>query len=93
MGRREYPDESCEDNNTNRRPYRDWRPLKEEDIQVRVEDHPNKEDISIGMEGLLEEEDILKKEGILEEDPLLVEDPLIMDPLVEIEDPLMLEGP
>ena len=40
-------------------------PLKEEDIQVRVEGHPNEEDISIGMEGLLEEENILKEQGIL----------------------------
>ena len=44
-------------------------PLKEEDIQVRVEGYLIEEDIPIEMEGLLEEEDIL------EEDPLLVEDP------------------
>ena len=44
-------------------------PLKEEGIQVRAEGHPNEEDILIGMEGLLEEEDTLKEEGILEEDP------------------------
>ena len=50
-------------------------PLKEEGIQGRMEGHPNEEDIPIGMEGLLEEEDTLKEEGILEEDPLMVEDP------------------
>ena len=65
-------------------------PLKEEDIQVRVEGHPNDEDILIGMEDLLEEEDILKEEDILEEDPLLVEDCLMMgDPLMEVEGPLI----
>ena len=37
-------------------------PLKEEDIQVRVEGHLIKEDIPIGMEGLLEEEDILEED-------------------------------
>ena len=52
-------------------------PLKGEDIQVRVEDHLIKEDIPIGMEGLLKEEDIL------EDDPLMVE-----DPLMEMKDPL-----
>ena len=35
-------------------------PLKEEGIQVRVEGHLIKEDTPIGMEGLLEEEDILE---------------------------------
>ena len=44
-------------------------PLKEEGIQIRVEGHLIKGDIPIGMEGLLEEEDIL------EEDPLMVEGP------------------
>ena len=62
-------------------------PLKEEDIQVRMEGHPIEEDIPKVMEGLLEEEDIL------EEDPLLVEDPLMMeDPLMEVKDPLIVEG-
>ena len=51
-------------------------PLKGEDIQVRVEDHLIKEDILIGMEGLLREKDIP------EEDPLMVE-----APLMEMEDP------
>ena len=51
-------------------------PLKEEGIQVRVEGHLIKEDIPIGVEGLLAEEDIL------EEDPLMVE-----GPLMEMEDP------
>ena len=55
-------------------------PLKEEDIQVRVEGHLIKEDIPIEMEGLLEED-------ILEEGHLMVE-----GPLMEIEDPLMVEG-
>ena len=74
-------------------------PLKEEGTQVKVEGHPNEEDILIGMEGLLEEEDALKEEGILKEDPLMVEvplmmeDPLMMDPLMEMEDPLMVETP
>ena len=44
-------------------------PLKEEDIQIKVEGHLIEEDIPIEMEGLLEEEDIL------EEDPLMVEGP------------------
>ena len=56
-------------------------PLKEEDIQVRMEDHPVKEDILM-MEGILEEEDIL------EDEPLMMED-LLMD----MEDPLVVEGP
>ena len=37
-------------------------PLQEEDIQVRVEDHLIKEDMPIGMEGLLKEEDILEED-------------------------------
>ena len=67
-------------------------PLKEGDIQVKVEGHLIKgviwiehllgEDIPIEMKGLLEEEDILK------EDPLMVE-----GPLMEMEDPLMVEDP
>ena len=52
-------------------------PLKEGDIQVKVESHWIAEDILIEMEGLPEKEDIL------EEDPLMVE-----DPLMEMEDPL-----
>ena len=71
-------------------------PLKEEDIQVRVEGHLIKEDIPIGMRGLLKEEDILEEDPLLVEDPLMeMEDPLIMedplmveDPLMEMEDPL-----
>ena len=70
-------------------------PLKEGDIQVKVEGHLIEkdtqiedllgEDIPIEMEGLPEEEDIL------EEDPLMVEDPL--DPPVDkdhqaLKDPL-----
>ena len=74
-------------------------PLKEKGIQVKAEGHPNEEDILIGMEGLLEEEDTLREESILEEDPLMVEvplmmeDPLMMDPLMEMEDSLMVEDP
>ena len=56
-------------------------PLKEEGIQIEVEGHPIEGGIPIGMEGLLEEEDIW------EEDPLVVEHPLMM------EDPLMVEDP
>ena len=52
-------------------------PLKEEGIQIGMEDHLIEGDILIGIEDLLEEE------GILEEDPLMVE-----DPLMEMEDPL-----
>ena len=52
-------------------------PLKEEGIQIRMEDHLIEGDILIGIEDLLEEEDIL------EEGPLMVE-----DPLMEMEDPL-----
>ena len=37
-------------------------PLREEDIQVRVEGHLIKEDIPIGMGGLLKEEDILEED-------------------------------
>ena len=45
-------------------------PLKEEDIQVKMEDHLIEGGIPIGIEGLLEEE------NILEEDPLMeMEDP------------------
>ena len=62
--RRECPGDSSDDN----RSYRDWRPLKEEDIQIRMEDHLIEGGILIGIEDLLEEEDIL------EEDPLMVED-------------------
>ena len=50
-------------------------PLKEEDIQIRVEDCLIEGGIPIGMEGLLEEEDILKEDPLMEEDPLMVEDP------------------
>ena len=57
-------------------------PLKGEGIQVRVEGHLIKEDTPIGIEGLLEEEDIL------EEDPLMV-----VGPLMEMEDLLMVETP
>ena len=64
-------------------------PLKEEDIQVRMESHPIEEDIPIGMEGLLEEEDILEEDPLLVEDPLMMEDPLMVEgPLMEMEDPL-----
>ena len=49
-------------------------PLKEGDIQVKVEGHQIKEDIPVEMEGLQEEEDIL------EEDPLIAEDPLMEAP-------------
>ena len=68
-------------------------PLKEGGIQVKVEGHLIEEDIqiedlpgediSIEMEGLLEEE-----ENILEENP-----PMVEGSLVEIEDPLMVEDP
>ena len=37
-------------------------PLKEGDIQVKVEGHLIEEDIPIEMEGLLEEEDILEED-------------------------------
>ena len=45
-------------------------PLKEEDIQVRMEDHLIEGGIPIGIEGLLEEEDILEEDPLMEEDPL-----------------------
>ena len=45
--RMEYPGESSDDDNVGRRSYRDWRPLREGDIQIRVEDHLIKEDILI----------------------------------------------
>ena len=46
-------------------------PLKEEDIQVRMEDHLIEEGIPLGIEGLLEEEDILEEDPLMEmEDPL-----------------------
>ena len=38
-------------------------PLKEEDIQIKVEGHLIKEDIPIEMEGLPEEEDILEEDS------------------------------
>ena len=44
--------------------------LKEEGIQIRVEDCLIEGGIPIGIEGLLEEEDLL-----MEKDPLMVEDP------------------
>ena len=69
-------------------------PLKEGDIQLKVEGHLIEEDtqiedllggdVPIEMEGLPEEEDIL------EEDPLMAEDPL--DPLVD-EDHKALKDP
>ena len=58
--------------------------LKEEGIQARVEDHLIEGGIPIGIEGLLEEEDILKENPLMEmEDPLTME-----DLLMEMEDPL-----
>ena len=59
--RRKYPGDSSDGN----RSYRGQRPLKEEDIQVRMGDCLIEGDILIGIEDLLEEEDIL------EEDPLM----------------------
>ena len=56
-------------------------PLKEEGIQIGMEDCLIEGGILIGMEDLLEEEDIL------EEDPLMVEAPwMVEDPLMEMED-------
>ena len=66
-------------------------PLKEGDIQVKVEGHWIGEDIPIEMEGLPEEEDIQKEDPLMVGDPLEMEDPL--DPLVDkdhyaLKDPL-----
>ena len=61
LQRREYPRESSEvimptgDHIGNRDP------LKEKGIKVRVAGHPIEAGIPIGMEGLLEEEDILEE--------------------------------
>ena len=64
-------------------------PLKEEGIQIRMEDCLIEGDILIGIEDLLEEEDILEEDPLMQEDPLMVEDPLLVeDPLMEMEDPL-----
>ena len=66
-------------------------PLKERDIQVKVEGHQIKE-IPIEMEGLPEEEDILEEDSLMVKDPLMeIKDPL--DPPVDrdyqaLEDPL-----
>ena len=77
--RREYPGGSSDDDNFNRRPPGDWRPLKEGDIPVKVEGHLIEEDtwiedllegdIPIEMEGLPEEEDILEEDPLMEEGP------------------------
>ena len=66
-------------------------PLKEGDIQIKVEGHLIKEDILV--EGLLGEDIPIEmedpqEEDTQEEDPLMVE-----DPLMEMEDPLMVEVP
>ena len=85
--RREYPGESSDDDNVSRRPNRDQRPLREEDIQIKVEGHLIEEDILIedllGEDIPIEMEDCPKEVDTKEEDPLMVE-----DPLMEMEDPL-----
>ena len=58
-------------------------PLKEEGIQIGMEDCLIEGGILIGIEDLLEEEDILEEDPLVNEDPLMVE-----DPLMEMEDPL-----
>ena len=69
--RREYLGDSSDDN----RSHRGWSPMKEEGIQIRMEDCLIEGDILLGIENLLEEEDILEEDPLMEEDPLLVEDP------------------
>ena len=44
-------------------------PLKEEGIQIRMEDCLIEGDILIGIEDLLEEDDILEEDPLMEEDP------------------------
>ena len=66
--RRKYPGDSSDDN----RSHRGQRPLKEEGIQIGMEDHLIEGNILIGIEDLLEEEDILEEYPL---DPLMVEDP------------------
>ena len=70
-------------------------PLKERDIQAKVEGCQIKENILIEMEGLPEEEDILEEDPLVMEDPLMeMEDSLMMeDPLMEMEDPQEMEDP
>ena len=63
--RREYPGDSSNDN----RSYRGWRPLKEEDVQVRMGDCLIEGDILIGIEDLLEEEDILEEDPLMDRGP------------------------
>ena len=43
---REYPGRNSKDDGSGR-PHRDWRPLREGDIQIKVEDPLTKEDILI----------------------------------------------
>ena len=61
-------------------------PLKEGDIQIKVEGHLIEEDILIedllGEDIPIEMEDPLEEKDTQEEDPMMVE-----DPLMEIEDP------
>ena len=58
--RREYPGESSDDDNVNRRPYTDQRPPERGDIQIKVEAHLIKEDTLI--EDLLEEDTPIEME-------------------------------
>ena len=67
-------------------------PLKEGDIQVKVEGHLIKEDTWI--EDLLGEDIPIEMEGLPEEKDILEEDPLMVEGLlIEMEDPLMVEDP
>ena len=86
---REYPGGNSK-NDGSRRPHRDWRPLREGDIQTKVEDPLAKEDSLI--EDLLMMKDPLEEDILLEmEDPLEEEDTLVEDPLMKMEDPLIVE--
>ena len=67
-------------------------PLKEGDIQVKVEGHLIEGDTQI--EDLLGEDIPIEMEGLPEEEDILEEDPLTVEgPLMEMEDLLMVEDP
>ena len=91
--RREYPRESSEDDNTNRRAYREWRPPERGRYQNQSgrlpdqERYPNRDGRPPGRGGYSGGDPLMVEDPLMMEDPLMVEGPLMM------EDPLMVEDP
>ena len=89
--RREYPDESSEDNNANRRPYRDQRPPERGRYPAQSGRPPKQRDKDGRPPGRGGYPERGRYPGGGPPDgggPLMMEDPLMMDPLMEMEGPL-----